>query len=488
MAIDPVAQVIAIVYLVAVLAVGLWVSRKLTGIADFYVADRRMPTFHIVAGLVATYVSTGTFLGYVGAFRGIGIAPMSIQAGAQFIGLSVLLLGTVLWRYGSRFNGYTIPDFLGDRYSSQWVRGVSALILTVAYILYVASLLIGGGLIMQALLGVNYPVAVVVVTLFFLLYTLRGGMLAVFVTDSIQFVTFMIGLVLLAGVAVVSAGGIGTLVADVSAARPAWFDWRGVTADNPGGFPVFETLIIWSIGQFVRPDLVTRVYGARSERTVIKAAMISAPILVAITWMVLLIGASSVVLFPEIDDPENTFIIMSFELLPSWLAAIPVAGVLAAALSTADTQLMACGAAISRDFYERLLRRDAAERHIMRVARVSVLACALIAGGIALQRPGLIITIITVATAIIGGALFAPFVGGLVWLRGTGAGALASIATGTIAAVITQFARTPVPGMLVVLIVALVTYVAVSLMTTQPDSPVVAAMEADRRQQSMVAT
>jgi len=434
-----------------------------------------MSTWHVTASLVATYASTGTFLAYVGVFRESGVASFSVQGGAQFIALALVIIGPLLWRYGKKFNSYTIPDFLGDRYGSEWVRGVTAVVIAFGFLIYVASVIIGGALIAQFVLGISYPIAVGAITLFFLVYTIRGGMLAVFVTDAIQFVTFMVGLILLAIVGVVAVGGFGNMISEIASTEPGWMKWNAVTSENPEGFPVFGLLTIWLIGQFVRPDLATRIYAARSEATVIKAAMFSAPILVLVTWLIFLISATSMIVLPTIPggDPEQAFLFASLELLPPWLAAIPIVGVFAAALSTADTQLMVCSSAISRDFYEKLINRNASEAQVLRLARLAVLSTGLVAGAIALARPALITFIISFATLVFGAALFAPLIFGLFWKRGTREGALTAIISGTLLAVSSealtlidvQIFPSFLPPALGVLLVSSVLHVVVSLIT-----------------------
>jgi Na+/proline symporter len=213
--------------------------------------------------------------------------------------------------------------------------------------------------------------------------------------------------------------------------------------------------LIWLFGTLSRADTISRAYLAKNEREVYKAVLFATPMIMASGIMFFFIGILGAGLLPNLDglEAENTFLIMAQDWAPGIITGLAFAGLLATAQSTISGQLMVSSMAVSRDIYARVLfprlRGNAVapdERHILSVARYSMVFMGLIAAALAVVRPTFIIQIITLAVAIMGPGFLVTFLAGFFWRRATKTGAIIALVLGVTSATYLSFYPITVPG------------------------------------------
>lgn len=456
-------------YFILILAIGYYAGRKVggAGASEYYVAGRSIPYWGVAFTYMATAMSFGIFGGAISFWYTQGWAAQSVIVAANATApIFALTFGVMLRR--SRM--YTIPDFFDLRFESRLVRGWSAVLITISYIVYAGTAVIGSALLLEAVFGVPYVYGVFTTGAIFIAYTIVGGMLAVIWTDVAQFITFFIGLLLVAGFALYKVG-VGDFVSTISAQDPDWF-----TYDYGGQVAVLGLAIAWAIGQGTRPDFLTRLYAARSEGDVVKAMVFAIPFLLVLLWFLPILSGMIRVSIPGLSEQEAEagYILATMEFLPVWLALIPLCGLFAAAISTADTQLVVAGTAVARDIYQKALNKDVSDAKLVMITRLVVAVAGIAALYIGVSRPALILEMHRYAIVILATSFLPLYVFGCFWRGATRQGAIAVLVVGTVMTVSSIWVPYPITGdgSLWALIGAFVAGYVVSKFTEPTDSMV----------------
>ena len=481
MTMSPWVYVVFFGYIVGVIAIGFatW-TRKNSD--DYMVAGRRMPYWVVGSAYVATYMSVSSFLGVVGAIHGDGWSPNGAYIGSVvgYMG-GLAVFGPRLRRLG----GITIPDFLGDRYNSDLVRIMSALIVIGGYFLYFSVQFIGIGILFHLLFGMAYTWSVLFAFGVLLLYVLLGGLLATAYVDVLQLGLMWTGGVLVAVIAFHRSGGIFSglpdVVQELQASAP---DFLAPSAE--GTSVAWSLVLLWIIGSLSRADTISRAYLAKSEREVYKAILFSMPFIWASATLFFFFGLIGAVLLPDLTgtDAEQTFLIMAGEWAPPILTGMAFTGLLASAQSTVSGQMMTAAMGVSRDIYARVvaprfLGREAGDDEVLRITRTALIVLGAASLAFALIRPGFIFDFVNLSVAIMGPAFLVTWLAGMFWRRATRQAAIGCLVIGVVVSValfynpVELFGRPWLNGPVVSLVIVAVVMVVVSLMT----KPTAAALE-----------
>ncbi len=413
-------------YLVALILIGLASGRQQQSAADMWVAGRRFGTLVMVLGLMAAVMHGGSILSgvaFAGAFGGVAILP--------FISFSLGFLIILLFfaRKLREAGGFTLPDFMGERFDSVPLRAFSAFVVAASSIVYLIAQIRGMGLILQSLLGFSFVTAMVVGTTLFVFYVALGGMLAVMWTNVAQFIFMWIGLLILMPEVYRVAGGWGTVLHRAEAIAPGWTSVLGTKWDWSY---LLSWWLVWFVAYATRLELVTKVFIARDS----KIARYALPTTCLLVMVFLLYGnlylgaAARVLVWDQIRIPDQAFPALTRLALDPVASAIALTGIASAAMSTTDSLLLLSGAAIAHDLLRKSLHeprgtlRD--ERYYLMVSRVSIVAVGVVALLAALRTPQLILAIVSYAVAMVGATFFLPLLLGLTWRRTTPAATLAS--------------------------------------------------------------
>lgn len=355
---------------------GFIISRSIKNANDFYVAGRKAPTLLISGSLIASYCSTGLFMGDVGeAFDGF-YTPVLITVIMLVTGY---VLGSVFFgRYLRRSGAMTIPEFFERRFCSKKMRVLTALTGLVIYLVYMLSIMQGIGTLMHYVTGVSYNVCITLALVAFTLLTVTSGSKGVLITDTLMFGLFTVASVIGTFVIVQHAGGWSEALEAVTKMDPDVFSWHGnLKHYYPTGWEnmvwAIMTGITWIAVCMVGPWQSSRYLMAKNEHVVIRSSCIAAFFVAMIEFLMLTVGAFIIKFQPDIPSPSYAMIWAAVHLLPVGLGIVMLAGILAAGISSATTFLSLIGSSIAYDLF-----KTDDERRALRTGRIAIIFSSLI--------------------------------------------------------------------------------------------------------------
>ncbi len=431
------------VYFGIVFYIGWYAYRRTDNLSDFLLGGRRLGS-----GVAALSASASDMSGWLL----MGLPGFAYAAGMQAIWLAGgLLLGTYLnWRImAARLrqfseacgNALTLPEYFANRFLDKggMLRGISAFFILLFFLIYTSSGLVAGGKLFETVFGLPYLWAVGAGTLAILLYTAFGGFLAVCWTDVIQGLLMAAALVAVPLVAFDQVGGMDTALEVIAIRNPHLFNPFTNADGTTIGIVGILSLAAWGLGYFGQPHILARFQAIKSVSAVRSARHI------AVSWVTItLIGASLcgfaglvVIEQPLTGDARETVFMELVNLLfHPVIAGIFLAAILAAIMSTADSQLLVSSSVFTEDFYRSMVRRNASARELVTVGRIAVAVIALLAFGMAMDPDALVLDLVSYAWAGFGAAFGPALILSLYWPQMTRRGALAGILAGGITVVV----------------------------------------------------
>ena len=451
------------IYMVAMLTVGYFASKRTHSVAEFMVAGRSLPVWLCSITVIATWFGGAMMLGGAGAAYDEGM--MGVIEDPWGGALALLLIGLFFARLFRRLRIITVVDFMEQRYGR--VAGAAMMVSSLfANIMWAASMLVAFGTIFNALTDVPMEAGILVGALIIILYTMIGGMWAVALTDFAQLTIIMAGLLVLFVVVLVDAGGWGQIYP-----RLDEHTFRMIPFDNSLD-QWLNYLRAWTIIGIVdisAQTLFQRVAAAKTERVAQNAFYIGAAGYLFFGMLAVLLGIIGTVTMPELANSETIIPELAKAHLHPVAIAIFVGAVLAAIMSTGDSVLLASASVIAKNILP-YIRRDPSDRLSMLVARWSIPACGLVAILIAMKIQ--VVFNLMVDANILGlAAIIVPFVLGVWWTKANRTGALSAMAVGLSAWLATLWLRPDWPADFIGLAACLVTMLVVTPLTQKIDPP-----------------
>ncbi|MCX5140380.1 MULTISPECIES: sodium:solute symporter [unclassified Streptomyces] len=458
---------VIVVYLAGMLAMGWWGMRRAKSKSEFLVAGRRLGPW-MYSGTMAAIV-----LGGASTIGGVGLGYQYGLSGAWMvftIGLGLLALSVFFSARIARLKVYTVSEMLDLRYGGR--AGIISGVVMWSYTLMLAvTSTIAYATIFDVLFDMNRTVAIILGGAIVVAYSTLGGMWSITLTDMVQFVVKTIGvLLLLLPIAVVKAGGFGEMRAKLPT---EYFDPLGI-----GGETIFTYVLIYTFGMLIGQDIWQRVFTARSDRVARLGGTVAGTYCLVYAVAGAVIGTAAKVMYPKLPSADAAFATIVKDELPVGVRGLVLAAALAAVMSTSSGALIACATVANNDIWSRLRgvvsRGDGdAERDEVRGNRAFILVMGIVVIAIAIALNN-VVEALTVAYNLLVGGLLVPILGGLLWRRGTAAGALAAVAVGGVAVIGLMagygiLANEPVYYGLPA---SLVAYVVVSLATRPTDAAV----------------
>jgi len=462
-----------------VVGIAEYFRRYARDVEGFYVAQRRAHFLLILGTYVASWVSVTGMVGMSGSAYRLGIAYNQLTWGFWGVLLSTFLICLPLRKLASRMQALRVSsgmevggsslltptDFLELRFPSRAVRGVMAVMLVVGLMAYATGQIIGMTLAFQTL-GMTYGSSLIISLAILAWTSSRGGTPGVIVNDTINMFTFVIIVLVFCPMAVAAVGGLKSLVALGEQVKP------GIWSPTGHGTTLAMLLsynLAWNSMTGGSPHLIQRVYAASDERAFAKATVVGIPIVIIWTWLLYTGAKAGVVLFPNLEGlaSDRILIMVASQTMPSILAGLMLAGIFAAGLSTVNTQITNIAFSLGRDVYQVLFKPKASEQSILAVTKWAIWGVTCILGILTWIRPGFIYELTSWGVGFYGCVFVPVFIMGLHWKRATTQGVLwGSILTMAVFIVVTALK----PGfhpILVGLPLAIVTMMAISLLTQQ---------------------
>ena len=457
--------IIFVGYFLLVFGIG-WISMKLTrSEKDYWIAGGKLGWGIGGATMAATHTSAGTFIGTIGVIYAVG---WSFGWVLLVIPLAYWFMVSVLAPRFTKVTELTLPAFLQRRYQSKTARGIGAVIILIATVVYIQAQIVAGGLVSNIVFGVDPTTGMIIFTIILLAYTLVGGMLAVAYTDFLQMIIMIVGTLVSVPLMINHFSGLADLVEKVELIKPLTFDW--------GGFPTVLLITLslaFFLGSVATPEKVVRLYAMKDMRSIRKAMLLTIVVVTGLNLLVFILGLGAMTLFPNLPTGDLAMPIIAKAVLPSFIGTIMLAAVTSAMMSTVDSLLLVAGSALSEDIYQNLLHKNASRSRRLLIARIGILIVGIlplisILSGLA--KGELIQFIVVLFTAIMGAGFFTPVVGGVLWKRATKQGAIASMIGGvTVTALWKAFGDPLIYPVLPGFVVSVLSYIIVSYLTTPPD-------------------
>jgi sodium/proline symporter len=381
----------------------------------------------------------------------------------------------------------TLPEFFANRFrdNSRLLQVISAFFILLFFLFYTSSGLVAGGKLFETVFGLDYSTALIIGTLCIVSYTLFGGFLAVSWTDLVQGLLMAAALLIVPIAAIQADGGFSAMWSAVEAKNPELLSVFNDASGEPLSLIAIISLAAWGLGYFGQPHILARFAACRSNDEIPTARRI------AVGWSglsmagAILVGLAGMLfvesqLGGELGDGETIFMLLVNAIFHPVIAGILLAAILAAIMSTADSQLLVSSSALAEDFYKQLLRKNASQQEVVMVGRVAVIGLSLIAMFLAFNPDSTVLGLVSYAWAGFGAAFGPALLISLYWKRMTRNGALAGIVVGAVTVVIWKQLSGGlfdmyeiVPGILF----ATLAIVVVSLFDAAPDAEVQAQHE-----------
>lgn len=489
-------------YMLLVIYVGLRVARHNRNSEDFFLGGRTLGPWVTAMSAAASDMSSWLLMGLPGLAYLTGLADATWTA----IGLG---LGTWMnWRLVSvRLRNYshvadnaiTLPDFFSNRYhdSRKILMMFAAAFIFIFFIVYTSSGFAALGRLFNTLFGLNYVVMMLIGALVVVLYTIVGGFLAESITDFMQGMLMSVSLVIIMSVGIIEAGGFSAVgsVHDTMPGFMSLFTTYNRTTGASQTVPLLSILssLAWGLGYFGMPHVLLRFMAIKDARKLLISRR------VAMIWVVIslaaavLIGAIGVAAVPGLLDglqphewagtSETIFIVMA-QLMARYspilvlFVGVVLSGILAATMSTSDSQLLVTASAISQNFYKGALKKDATDKQVMWMSRATIIVVSIIAALLALDPNASIFGIVSYAWAGFG-ATFGPLMlFSLFWKRTTLPGAITGMVSGGLTVMVWKNLLAPLGGywavyeLLPAFIISSLLIFVVSLCTKEPSAEI----------------
>ena len=487
---------VIVLYLAFVLLVGIKFSKGNKTTEDYYLGGRKLGPLVTAMSAAASDMSSWLLLGLPGLAYASGLADpfwtsLGLGIGTYF---NWLIVARRLRRYSQINGSATIPAFFSNRFGDDKnvLSLIAALVIIIFFVPYTASGFSACGKLFNSLFGVDYIVAMIIFALVIIGYTTLGGFLAASTTDLIQSFIMTIALATILFYGASQAGGWGAVFENAKGLA-GYFDFNNMHSDETGliayGTLTKISTLAWGLGYFGMPHILLRFMAIEKEEKLSLSRRIASVWVFIAMFAAIIIGFVARAMSANgsievLDDPETAIIkisslLSSHGVLTALVAGLILAGILAATMSTADSQLLAAASSASDDIFGKMIFKKHDEKRSMLVARIAVVVMSIIALFIAKDPNSSVFQIVSFAWAGFGAAFGPLMLFALFWKRTNKYGALAGMISGGVMIFVWKFLVRPVGGiwniyeLLPGFIVSAIFIVVVSLLTPAPEGKLI---------------
>ena len=425
--------VIVVLYLLVMLFIGWWSSKKISSNTDFMVAGRRLGPFLMAGTLAATEIGGGSSLGVVQQGmqnHGISAAWYIMTMGFAFVILTFL---------APKFRAATVktvPEYFRRRYGKS-AGLITAIIMLLPLIGLTAGQFIASSVILSTMLGISYKTAVIIVAVVVTIYSIMGGLWSVTLTDFIQVFLIIIGMIIAVPFAMNLAGGWSNVVANVPAETFDMFKGYSPMA-------VVSLTIMYVATFTVGQEAVSRYYAARDGKAAKQGSILAAiinfiyafipAILGIITLALINMGKFNAEDFADVGA-RYALPVLAMEAMPAVICGLLFAGIISATMSSSDSDLLGAGSIFANDIYRAVLKPDASSEEVMKATKIVMAVVGVVSMFIALFNTSSLVTLLMFCFTIRAAGAFFPYVLGHYWTGASLAGTIASLISGSVVVV-----------------------------------------------------
>lgn len=423
---------LVIVYLFVTIGIGLWAAKRVKNTADFAIAGRHLPLYMII---------TTTFATWFGSELVLGVPAKFIEGGLQALvedpfgaGMCLILVGTFFAAKLYRMNLLTISDYYRARYGRS-IEMICSLIIMLSYLGWVSAQVTALGLVFNLLSGgaVSIPLGMTIGVLSVLVYTLFGGMWSVAVTDFVQMIILVVGLLVLAFFAGDMAGGADKVV-DLATSRDL-FKFLPEPSLHEVVFFI-GAAVTMMLGSIPQQDIFQRVMSADTEKSAVRGTVIGGVCYVIFAFVPMFLVASALIIMPTeatallAEDPQKVLPTLVMDKMPFAMQVLFFGALLSAIKSCASATLLAPSVTFTENIW-RQFRPFTSDKDNLKTMRISVLvfAACVLAYSIVMQGTPIYELVASAYQVPLVGA-FVPLVFGLYWKRASTQGAISAVVLG----------------------------------------------------------
>ncbi|MBS6396331.1 MAG: sodium/proline symporter [Clostridiales bacterium] len=482
-----------IVYLIAVVGIGVVLAKRNRTTEDFYLGGRKLGPFVTAMSAEASDMSSWLLMGLPGVAYLTGVADAAWTAIGLAIGTYVnwLVVAKRLRYYTLEAgNATTLPLFFSNRYRDEKkiISVIAAVMIIIFFVPYTASGFAACGKLFATMFGMDYLPAMIISAIVIVAYTTLGGFWAASTSDFVQSIIMTMAIIVVFGFGINNVGSFAAVIENAQAI-PGYFSLTQIydpatASASPYGALTIASMLAWGLGYFGMPHVLLR-FMAIEDAQKLKLSRRVATVWVIISMIVaIFIGIvgnamTKVGSIPTLEDPETIILTISdlisqHGVLAALVAGTILAGILAATMSTADSQLLAASSSASQNILKEVFMKDMSEKTGMMAARITVLIISAIGMFIARDSDSSVFQIVSFAWAGFG-ATFGPLMlMALFWKRSNMQGALWGMVSGGVMVFVWKFLIRPMGGVLGIyellpaFLVGLAVNVIVSLLTEAP--------------------
>lgn len=457
--------VIVAAYLLVMLFIGWYSSKKISSNTDFMVAGRRLGPLLMAGTLAATEIGGGSSLGVVqNGMSGYGISSSWY---ITTMGFAFVIL-TFLAPKFREATVKTVPEYFRRRYGKS-AGLVTAIIMLLPLVGLTAGQFIASSVILSTMLGISYRAAVVIVAVVVTIYSVMGGLWSVTLTDFVQVFLIIIGMLIAVPFAIHLAGGWGSVTANVPAET---FDM--LSGYSVGGILSLTVMYVatFTVGQ----EAVSRYYAARDGKAAKQGSILAAIVNFVYAFVPAVLGVIVLALINmgrfQAEDfadvgARYALPVLAMEAMPAVICGLLFAGIISATMSSSDSDLLGAGSIFANDIYHAVLKPDATSEEVMKVTKLVMGIVGVASMFIALFNTSSIVTLLMFCFTLRAAGAFFPYVLGHYWKGASLGGTIASLISGSVVVIYLDnfsgrtlfgftFSQSIVPGLAVALVFFLV--------------------------------
>jgi len=495
------------IYMLLVIGIGLYFAKRSNESSDnYFIGGRSLGPWVAAMSAEASDMSGWLLMGLPGVAYFYGLSDAVWTAIGLLAGTYInwLIVAKRLHAYSIiAKDSITIPDFFSNRYKekNKVIMTIAAIFILVFFTIYASSCFVTVGKLFSTLFGFPYQFMMIAGATFVIIYTFLGGFLAESTSDFMQGIVMIIALTIVLVTSVIYAGGPGA-VFDNLKEIPGFLNFFGIASPevvdkvqqvSQSGAPLFGkagaygflkilSTLSWGLGYFGVPQVLLRFIAIRKNYEIKKSRRIATTWCAISLFAAVFIGLIGRAAFPTVhlteSGAESIFITLSTNLLPTVIAGVAMAGILAATISSSDSYLLIAASAVSKNIFQGLIKKNASDKQVMTVARFVLLSITIIGVVIALDKNSVIFKVVSFAWAGFG-ATFGPIMlFSLFWKRATRQGAIAGMLAGAFMVFLWKLVIKPIGGvfgiyeLLPAFLFSCLAIVIVSLLTKKPSEEI----------------